>query len=398
MYSRWLWQLTNPGMTIERPRSTSSAPGCAALRSADGPTATMRSPATATAPSTQHRRRDGQDPVGAVQGDAVVRSGGVGHGRSRAGSSTVMGRPARALSIGEPPEGANERDGRRRRYSAGGRRAILAGQATPEVTVADTPKPSFSPEVLTRSVWDAIKDLPGVHELYRNPLQSLGERVHIERYGPVRLEEDDDGCLLEIHLVATPDAHLPTLGDAVGRASLDVPRAHDRDADRARHGLRRRRRPGVRRRVAPVAVRALDLNAATRDLLAPGLPHVHVVAGRPSLRSPGRRARLVGGRGRERGGPLRTGPPRRRGGDRLDAGRAREPPPAGATPAGRTALGRRLAADLRLLLRRGVPRRVPATPPRDRGVAQAPPRERARGVRPAPRATGGTAFAATCAT
>ncbi len=86
--------------------------------------------------------------------------------------------------------------------------------------MADARKPSFSPEVLTRSVWDAVKDIPGVHELYRNPLQSLGERVHIERYGPVRLEEDDDGYVLEVHLVATPDAHLPTLGDAVGRASL----------------------------------------------------------------------------------------------------------------------------------------------------------------------------------
>ncbi len=86
--------------------------------------------------------------------------------------------------------------------------------------MADTPKPSFSPEVLTRSVWDAVKDIPGVHELYRNPLQTIGERVHIERYGPVRMEEDDEGCLLEIHLVATPDAHLPTLADAVGRASL----------------------------------------------------------------------------------------------------------------------------------------------------------------------------------
>jgi uncharacterized alkaline shock family protein YloU len=87
------------------------------------------------------------------------------------------------------------------------------------VTVADTPKPSFSPEVLTRSVWDAVKDIPGVHELYRNPLQTLGERVHIERYGPVRLDEDDDGPLLEIHLVAAPDAHLPTLGDDVARAA-----------------------------------------------------------------------------------------------------------------------------------------------------------------------------------
>ena len=86
--------------------------------------------------------------------------------------------------------------------------------------MADTPKPSFSPEVLTRSVWDAVKDIPGVCELYRNPLQSLGKRVHIERYGPVRLDEDDDGYLLEVHIVATPDAHLPTLADAVGRASL----------------------------------------------------------------------------------------------------------------------------------------------------------------------------------
>ena len=50
-------------------------------------------------------------------------------------------------------------------------------------------------------------------------MQSLGERVHIERYGPVRLDEDADGPLLEIHLVATPDAHLPTLGEDVGRAS-----------------------------------------------------------------------------------------------------------------------------------------------------------------------------------
>lgn len=85
--------------------------------------------------------------------------------------------------------------------------------------MADTPKPSFSPEVLTQSVWDAVKDIPGVHDLYRNPLQALGERVHLERHGPVRLDEDDDGPLLEIHLVAEPDAHLPTLGEAVGRAS-----------------------------------------------------------------------------------------------------------------------------------------------------------------------------------
>ena len=74
--------------------------------------------------------------------------------------------------------------------------------------MADTPKPSFSPEVLTHSVWDAIKDIPGVHELYRNPLQSLGERVHIERYGPVRLDaqqaQEESLSLLEAVLQQTP--------------------------------------------------------------------------------------------------------------------------------------------------------------------------------------------------
>ena len=85
--------------------------------------------------------------------------------------------------------------------------------------MSDMPKPSISGEVLTSSVWDAVKDIPGVHDLYRNPLQSLGERVHIDRRGPVRLEEDDDGPLLEIHLIASPGAHLPTLGEAVAKAS-----------------------------------------------------------------------------------------------------------------------------------------------------------------------------------
>jgi len=121
---------------------------------------------------------------------------------------------------GAPGAGANTRGGRRPDIRGAGRRAILAGHIDREVTMTATPKPSLSPEVLTQSVWDAVKDVPGVHDLYRKPLQILGERVHIDRYGPVRLEEDDDGYLLEVHLVATPDTHLPTLGDAVGRASL----------------------------------------------------------------------------------------------------------------------------------------------------------------------------------
>ncbi len=85
--------------------------------------------------------------------------------------------------------------------------------------MSDTPIPSISGEVLTSSVWDAVKDIPGVHDLYRKPLQSLGERVHIDRLGPVKLEDDDEGPLLEVHLVAAPGAHLPTLGEAVARAS-----------------------------------------------------------------------------------------------------------------------------------------------------------------------------------
>jgi uncharacterized alkaline shock family protein YloU len=87
------------------------------------------------------------------------------------------------------------------------------------VTVSDTPKPSISGEVLTSSVWDAVKDIPGVHDLYRKPLQSLGGRVHIDRLGPVKFENDDHGLLLEVHLVTTPGAHLPSLGEAVARAS-----------------------------------------------------------------------------------------------------------------------------------------------------------------------------------
>jgi uncharacterized alkaline shock family protein YloU len=78
--------------------------------------------------------------------------------------------------------------------------------------------PSISPDVVTSAVWDAVKELPGVCDLYRNPLQTLGERVHLERHGPVRLESDEDGPLLEIHLVACVGADLVAVGDAVARA------------------------------------------------------------------------------------------------------------------------------------------------------------------------------------
>lgn len=70
---------------------------------------------------------------------------------------------------------------------------------------------SYSPEVVTTYVWDAIKALPGIADLHRSPLQSLGERVHVEWHGPVRLVDQDGKTALEIHLVIRPDAHMATL-------------------------------------------------------------------------------------------------------------------------------------------------------------------------------------------
>jgi uncharacterized alkaline shock family protein YloU len=84
--------------------------------------------------------------------------------------------------------------------------------------VRERPGPSFSAEVITSTVWDAIKGIPGVADLYRNPLQTLGERVHMERHGPVRLGEDDAGPVLEVHLVVDPGAGIPAVCEAVARA------------------------------------------------------------------------------------------------------------------------------------------------------------------------------------
>ena len=82
--------------------------------------------------------------------------------------------------------------------------------------------PSISPDVVTSAVWDAVKELPGVADLYRTPIQSLGERVHLERHlerhGPVRLDGDEAGPVLEIHLVAEAGADLAAVGEAAARA------------------------------------------------------------------------------------------------------------------------------------------------------------------------------------
>ena len=87
-----------------------------------------------------------------------------------------------------------------------------------EVTVSDDPQSSFSPDVITSYVWDAIKEIPGVADLHRHPLQSLGEQVHIEGRGPVRLDEQD-GRALEVHIVVSPGARIPDVADKVAEAA-----------------------------------------------------------------------------------------------------------------------------------------------------------------------------------
>ena len=57
--------------------------------------------------------------------------------------------------------------------------------------MADESAQSYAPDVVTTYVWDAIKEIPGVADLHRSPLQALGEKVHLERLRPVRLEEHE---------------------------------------------------------------------------------------------------------------------------------------------------------------------------------------------------------------
>lgn len=70
---------------------------------------------------------------------------------------------------------------------------------------------NYSPEVISTYVWDAIKGLPGLADLHRSTLQSLGERVHLERLSPVRIEEREGRRVLDLHIVITPAARLPEL-------------------------------------------------------------------------------------------------------------------------------------------------------------------------------------------
>ncbi len=84
--------------------------------------------------------------------------------------------------------------------------------------MSDESAQSFAPDVVMTYVWDAIKEIPGVADLHRSPLQALGEKVHLERVRPVRLEEHDGRHFLEIHLIVRPGAVIPSLAERVRQA------------------------------------------------------------------------------------------------------------------------------------------------------------------------------------
>lgn len=77
--------------------------------------------------------------------------------------------------------------------------------------MSQQPEVSYSPEVITSCVWDAIKGLPGIADLHRSALQSIGERVHLEHNGPVRLATDEGRIVLDVCITLRPDARVPAL-------------------------------------------------------------------------------------------------------------------------------------------------------------------------------------------
>ena len=114
----------------------------------------------------------------------------------------------------------------------------------------DAARPELTPEVLSATVWDAVKAIPGVVDLYRNPLQSLSEKVGMERHGPVRLL-DQQPPVLEVHLVVealrriverAAEGPAGTLDEHVGQRRCHGPRAvrRERDGHRGLAGYRGR--------------------------------------------------------------------------------------------------------------------------------------------------------------
>lgn len=81
--------------------------------------------------------------------------------------------------------------------------------------------PSISPEQLVADVGAIVREVPGVVDLHRNPLQVLGERVKLDWHGPVRFVGSDDAPLLEVHLVVVEGHRIPEVAEAARRVLED---------------------------------------------------------------------------------------------------------------------------------------------------------------------------------
>lgn len=84
--------------------------------------------------------------------------------------------------------------------------------------MTETQPARISPEDLTAAVWQVVREVPGVVDLHRNPLQMLGERVKLDWHGPVRLLGDETAPVLEVHIVVAVGHPIPAVADATQRA------------------------------------------------------------------------------------------------------------------------------------------------------------------------------------
>jgi len=86
------------------------------------------------------------------------------------------------------------------------------------VDVTETEPPKSSAEDLTAAVWQVVREVPGVVDLHRNPLQLLGERVKLDWHGPVRLVGDEATPVLEVHIVVAAGHPIPAVAEATQQA------------------------------------------------------------------------------------------------------------------------------------------------------------------------------------
>ncbi len=326
------------------------------------------------APVGKDGRGHREDPVGTVDRDVAV---GIGH-EAFTPAGGARKRPPRRRSIGEPrAQWQTEAVAHEDRFAA-----VYSPHQIPEDrSVQQGQGPSISPDVVTSAVWDAVKELPGVCDLHRNPLQSLGEKVHLERHGPVRLDEDDAG---------------PAARDPPGRGGRraphrrrrgrgprrrHLPHPHDRQPHHPRRGAHRRHR-----RPFCVSVRAIDLTAASSDLLASCCSTCVWWLARPGAEAgPGLRAEWQREAEAEAGffgralvdGDAVIG--------WMHVASSRLTPRARVLPAGPPSPDAYVLTCC-VLLRRGVPARLPLPAHGDRGGAQTPQGRGAGGLRPAPHA------------